>query len=301
MQTDSPMSPGLWEREWQAAIDLSPIRRRATDNQAVKMNRWNKMAADFAERISTRNREAEREKIIEQLVARDILRPGVSVLDIGAGPGAWSLPLAGVAGHVTALEPSDGMADILQDRITDQNIGNITIDRRTWQSVDLDADGWRGRFDLVFASMTPGIDGPESIHKMIAASRDACYLSAFAGPKWQDQYDELWQTFFNEPLGKHPGDIIYPLNLVYAMGFRPSLEFSWWNRENSISRDKAVERFCLFFENYLEVTEKIKRVITDHIDRRCVDGWFVQSRKVCRGTMIWRVSENQVLEFHDRE
>ena len=34
--------------------------------------------------------------------------------------------------------------------------------QRGWGEVDLEREGWAGAFDLVFASMSPGVDGPEA-------------------------------------------------------------------------------------------------------------------------------------------
>jgi hypothetical protein len=96
--------------------------------------------------------------------------------------------------------------------------------------------------------MTPGIDGPANLHKMIAASRRFCYLSAFAGRGWQRWYAELWQEFFDEPMGEPAHDIIHPFNLLYAMGYRPNLSFSYLTQEHSLPREEAIEDLGLFLE-----------------------------------------------------
>jgi SAM-dependent methyltransferase len=251
------------------------------------------MAADFAKNTSGEKKEKERQETLQKLIRHNALWPGAKVLDIGAGPGSWALPLAETAGEVTALEPADGMVAILKSRIADTGTKNIIIDQNTWQSVAIEEKGWQNRFDLVFASMTPGIDGPSALRKMMTASRGSCYLSAFSGSGWRGQYSELWQTFFNEPMGEQPNDIIYPFNLVYAMGYRPHLEFSWWDRDYLEDRDKAIERFCLFFENYLELTNEVKAEITRYIDKHTVDGQFGDSRRTCRGMMVWDMTQNQ--------
>jgi SAM-dependent methyltransferase len=292
MQKNMLNTPEFWEKEWQAVIDRSPLRRRARDSEKVKLKRWNKMAADFAERTGGSQKESERRNVIERLQKQNLLQPGATVLDIGAGPGYWASVIAEIAGHVTALEPSDGMADILEKRIVSEKINNITIDRRTWQSVDLDKDEWHKAFDLVFASMTPGIDGPETLRKMMAASREGCYFSAFSGAGWRDQYAELWQTLFNESIGDQPNEIIYPFNLVYAMGFRPRLEFSYWTRNDEWRVDEAIDKYCLFFESYIEITDTVKALIADHVQGRCANGQYRQTQQVCRGMMSWRMTEN---------
>ncbi|OPY57677.1 MAG: 16S ribosomal RNA methyltransferase KsgA/Dim1 family protein [Methanosaeta sp. PtaU1.Bin112] len=53
--------------------------------------------------------------------------PGWSVLDIGAGPGTLTLPLARRAKQVTAVEPSSAMGKRLEKHIAEERICNIRI------------------------------------------------------------------------------------------------------------------------------------------------------------------------------
>lgn len=280
----------FWEGRWQSFIDASPLRKRRNANGG-RIKRWNKMAAGFAERTSDQPTADKRLKTIQWLKDLGALKPGARVLDIGAGPGNWALLLARTAAHVTALEPADAMVDILQTRIASEGISNITIDRRTWQAVDLAKDQWEAAFDLVFASMTPGIDGPANLRKMMATCRGYCYLSAFSGRSWQQWYGDLWRAVFNEPLEGHPSDIIHPFNLVYAMGHRPNLQFNFWQRETDLTRDKAIEDFCTQIEAYTELTEEIKAKVADFVDERCQSGTLTLQRNGCQGMMVWHINE----------
>ncbi len=276
----------FWEDRWRAAVENSPMRRRRR-NGGDTMQRWNKMAPDFAERTSDKDNDDKRQKTIAWLRDTGALKENTKILDIGAGPGNWALPLAATAGQVTALEPAAGMADILRSRMEAAKMINITIHRATWQEIDLDREGWRGTFDLVFASMTPGVDGPEMLGKMVAASRGFCYLSAFAGRHWQEWYGELWRKLFDEEMSGHVNDIIHPFNLVYAMGYRPELRFDSWDREISWPRAKAIEDFTTHLEAYTELTDEVREAITAHVDQRCRNGLFSETRSGCRGMMVW--------------
>lgn len=280
----------VWEERWQAAINGSPMHRRRR-KQGTSMQRWNKMADDFAKRTSNKENDDKRLKTMAWLQEMGGLTSKTRVLDIGAGPGNWSLLLAKNGAHVTALEPADGMADLLQSRIEAEGIDNITIDRRTWQEIDLVGEQWTGAFDLVFASMTPGIDGPESLGKMIAASREFCYLSAFSGRNWQQWYGNLWRIVFNEKLDSHGNDIINPFNLVYAMNYRPELRFDFWDHDIKWPRQKAIEDFCTHLEMYTELTEEIKEMIARYVDNHSQEGTFSQTRSGCRGMMVWNINK----------
>jgi SAM-dependent methyltransferase len=286
----TPLDAVFWETHWREMLEAAPTRRRERGAPGNRMKRWNAMAADFADRTSLSEQEAQRRSTIAQLMTDGILRPGGRVLDIGAGPGNWALRLAQTSGNVIALEPAEAMAGILEERIAAGGVTNITVDRRTWQEIDLGLEQWEGAFDLVFASMTPGIDGPDNLKKMMAASRGACYLSKFSGGKGGPQrYGELWQAVFDEPHDLRAGDIIYPFNLVYALGHRPRLEFHTWERETRLPRDKAIDDCCTYLEGYTELDDTIRATVAAFVDARCTDGVFHQGHEACQGIMVWRV------------
>lgn len=279
----------IWEERWQSAIDNSAVRRRKKKDNPLQ--RWNKMAADFARRTSAKEDQDKRRKTLVWLEEIGALTRESKVLDIGAGPGNWSLILAQAGGQVTALEPADGMADILASRMKAEGVDNIVIDRRTWQEIDLAQEKWTEKFDLVFASMTPGIDGPKSLAKLMAASKDFCYLSAFSGRHWQHWYGDLWKIIFNENLDAHGNDIINPFNLVYAMGYRPEMKFDFWERKTNWPRQKAIDDFSTHLEQYTELTEEIKSAVAEYVDCHCQNDTFSQVRKGCRGMMVWNINK----------
>jgi SAM-dependent methyltransferase len=286
------MDAAFWEAHWREIAGRAPHRRRARGASGAPMKRWNAMAADFAERTGRSEQDDQRRKIVAMLQAGGILRPGGRVLDIGAGPGNWALLLAQTAGEVTALEPAGAMADILEARIAAGGIANITVDRRTWQAIDLDREGWKGAFDLVFASMTPGIDGPDNLYKMMAASRGACYLSRFSGGNGGPRrYRDLWHAVVGEEQDARAGDIIYPFNLIYALGYRPRLEFHTWRQESRLPRDKAVEDACTFLEGHTELSDDIRAAVAAFVDARCTDGEFVERHEAWQGIMAWRLDQ----------
>ncbi len=73
---------------------------------------------------------------------------GMSALEVGAGTGLLSFALAGQLSKVVASDPSQGMVDILEDKIRQSGIGNISSLR-----CGDDLDGVDGPFDLVLLQM----------------------------------------------------------------------------------------------------------------------------------------------------
>lgn len=53
-----------------------------------------------------------------------------SILDIGACPGTLTIPAASLVGHVTAVEPADGMMWYLRKNVREQGLDNVTCIRK---------------------------------------------------------------------------------------------------------------------------------------------------------------------------
>ena len=63
---------------------------------------------------------------------RSLVRPGETWLDIGAGGGRYALPLALLARTVIAVEPSEGMRNVLQAGMAEHGISNVHIVPSRW-------------------------------------------------------------------------------------------------------------------------------------------------------------------------
>jgi ubiquinone/menaquinone biosynthesis C-methylase UbiE len=84
--------------------------------------------------------------ISEQIV----LTPSMDALDFGCGTGLVTLQLSARVGHVTGVDSSQGMLDVLERKIQSYPIENVTTRR-----VDLDCgDVLDGTYDLVVTTMT---------------------------------------------------------------------------------------------------------------------------------------------------
>src|SRR6476646_8583374 len=85
---------------------------------------WNEVAGPrWVERAESQ--EARNIEVAQILLREAKAQPGERVLDVGCGPGATALPLAtavGGSGHVTGVEISDTMLEILRKSVTESEI-----------------------------------------------------------------------------------------------------------------------------------------------------------------------------------
>lgn len=109
--------------------------------------------------------------LLDHILGR--LTPEMTVLDIGAGIGRWTLPFARAARRVTAVEPLAGMREVLVERATSQGIANLEMVDVPWMEAEV------GPHDVAIAAhatyTTP--DLLRFVRKMNACARRTCYLA----------------------------------------------------------------------------------------------------------------------------
>ncbi len=67
---------------------------------------------------------------------REIVVPGETWLDLGAGGGRYALPLALTGADVIAVEPSPGMLEVLREGMAEHDISNVRIIESRWPMDD---------------------------------------------------------------------------------------------------------------------------------------------------------------------
>lgn len=231
------------------------------------------------------------DRVLSWLEGQGVLQPGMEVLDIGAGTGVFTVPLARRGAKVTALEPAPAMLAALQKRVEAEGFSSVEFLCREWEKVDPEAEGLAKRFDLVFASLTPGVRDAQTLEKMMACSRQWCFLCDFAGRRWSPAREELWQVIFGEEMPPPGHDIIYPLNYLYTSGYCPSFQV-WvdeWDEELPVA--EAATGLEDFFRLYTELTSEIKRIIVGYVEQRAVNGVYREEYRVRLGMILWTVGE----------
>ncbi|MCD4845673.1 MAG: class I SAM-dependent methyltransferase [Methanosarcinales archaeon] len=268
-----------WNKMWMESMKNASWRKCRGDNTEF----WNKRARQYNESLKDNERPG---KIISKL---DI-DPSHTVLDIGAGPGTLTIPLAKKVKHVTVVEPSSGMLACLRENAVNEGLDNITCINKKWEDAvpgeDLD------KYDVVIASYSLAmLDIKKALLKMHEVARQSVYLFTFAGDNMWD-YTELWPVLYKETYKAGP-DYIYIYNILYQIGIQADVEISTTEHKQRFSNiDEAVD---LWKENLGISTPEAEEVIRSHLSAKLIreDGslWLKNNMKVA--SICWR-KENEI-------
>lgn len=123
----------------------------------------------------------------------DLAGTGGRAIDVGAGGGRHTVPLARRLREVVAVEPSPAMRAVLDEAIRSAGLSNVVVVPERWEEADVEPA------ELVFAAhVTYGIQLIEPfLRKIDRTARRAAALVAFANPP-QHVIAPFWKAVYGE-------------------------------------------------------------------------------------------------------
>lgn len=186
-----------WDQLWTAKMDKKGDRGKD----------WSKAALKYSER-------AGKDNYTEQLISKMIISTEDTLLDIGCGEGSVTIPLSKHVKSITAVDATDKMLEILDERIKSEGISNIKTIKDDVNDVSLEK---YGHFDIVLASrVVNGIKSPKKVFSNFnEIANKYVFVTLFGPNNWKLEKD------FHEYLSKeYRGAPSYTIliNLLAEMG-----------------------------------------------------------------------------------
>ena len=144
--------------------------------------------------------------------------PHSTVIDVGAGGGRLSLPLALNCRHVTAVEPSASMVAVLRRQASDHSIQNLSVVEAAWEDAEVEAA------DIVLCAHVMYIvrDVELFVRKLEAHARERVLVVLYEAPP-QSQIYPLWKQIHGEERIPLPGLAEYR-EVLSQLGIHPQVE-----------------------------------------------------------------------------
>ncbi|MTI66154.1 MAG: class I SAM-dependent methyltransferase [Firmicutes bacterium] len=243
---------------------------------------WDERADEFNERI----KREERLDPVKFLFQKGYIDKESKILDIGCGPGKYSLKFKEKCRKVIGIDISNKMISKAKENAL-KNSKEIEFKKVFWEDVNLDKLDWVNEFDLVFASMCPGINSFKTLNKMINASKGSCFLSGFVERK-----DLLWDSvrkMVNEDKKSRKDKIYYSFNILWQMGYFPEIKYINKNWEHNWSIDYIIELYISRIEMKRKLKDFEKENIANFLKSKSNNGFVKEKINAKIAWLYWNV------------
>ncbi|MBE3021698.1 class I SAM-dependent methyltransferase [Campylobacter sp. 7477a] len=185
-----------------------------------------------------------------------------TLVDIGCGTGVYTLYLATKCAHITGVDNSRGMLEILKEDADKFDIKNLSLICKPWSEFKSDKS-----YDIVFCTMSPAIQSEADFAKFNTLGNEKIYLG-WAKPRSSD----LLEPFF-EKYGRKTTNFIVANKLkswLEAQNIKFKHEILSETRLVTRKFDQAFENICW----HLEINELVydKNEVYVMLEKMCKNG-----------------------------
>ena len=264
-----------WAEEWRKKLKNSAWARKLKEKGISNEDFWD------GYKLGDRNEEYNKHANYPGLILERMMKfidSDSTVLDIGAGAGAYTIPFALAAKMVTVVEPSKGQISRLMRRAERERLSNIKVINKRWEEVEEEE---LERYDLLNAAYCFHMPDIEmALQKMLNVTKNVLFLIALVEHSFDDVHEIIMGKHDNSP------NYIYLYNVLYQMGIPANVEIV--AREYLLPLDMQLENLHYSYDLTPGVEEKVKAHLasTDRLTEK--DGKLWVTRKYKEAIMWYR-------------
>jgi len=273
-----------WIALWRELVEVKSRGRKEAAGAESQADLWYARAREFDEGVKRRwtRPDSSRDFVMSQL---DV---NATLLDIGAGTGAWAALLASRARRVTAVEPSSAMIEVMREKLAAEGRTNVEIVQGAWPDVLVEPHD----FSLCSHAMYGYPDLPAFIRRMVASTRCTCFL-VLRAPGVDCVLAEAARHIWGQPHDSPNFTIAY--NVLLQMGIYPNVlmeNTGLWDSRSSESLEEALSAVKRRFG--LDGMTEHDDFLVDLLRRRLTyqDGQYVWPREVRSALVYWTVVDH---------
>lgn len=218
---------------------------------------------------------------VTYMVKEGILTSDTTVLDIGAGMGAYALPFAKNCREVSALEPVRACLDVLQHKAAQCGLSNIHGIHDFWERFSPTKI-----YDVTFSSMCPAICNTEELRRMESLTGRTCCLVAVQRGSYDKHRKAMMAGLQIKPQGGMTTEAIHYINTLYLMGRQPNVKFLEFRRTSRVSAETIMEQYPIYFEIFGVAKETSVPFLKQYLAKHAVDG-FLEDESYLRQALIY--------------
>lgn len=223
---------------------------------------------------------------IERSIA---LTDEIQTLDIGCGSGVYSMALAPRVGKAVGVDISPNMIAYANNRAKKLGIRNTEFRCMEWSGADIDALGFRGTFDVVFAHMTPAISDFHALDKLNACSRNLCLMERPTRRKNSVQDEAFRLVGIPQSEESYYGDLPKIFSYLWYTGACPQFYYheEVWDQKRSV--EDMVHWVTDRARLVKPLSEKEAAVIREYVSSLASEGMVSEYTTTTKVLTVWKV------------
>ncbi len=258
-------------------------KKRSKDNR----DKWKDRSQGFYDRVKKRwsKPDPHRDFIVSMISSVS----DATVIDIGAGTGAWAVYLSRSAKKITAIEPSAEMRQILRENIEKEGVDNVEVLDKLWPVPDMETHD----FSLASHSVYGCENLQGFVNAMTRATRNTCFMLLRA-PDHNGLMARAASRIWGQPYDSPNFQVAY--NAMLQMGMFPNVlmeERGMWPRWTNNNFEEAFERIRSRFglEKDTDYDPFLRNLIEKHLNEK--NGMIKWPSELRTGLVYWNTLREQ--------
>jgi len=285
----------VWEQAWKEDPQAMGNKMKRAGVDFTRS--FDHKAKAFNEEVFSESGRRRAERIAHWIEGQGVNFDGISVLDVGAASGGFSVPFAQRGASVTAIEPCMPLVELLEANTAEfnRNQVRVSIVPQAFEDIDVANRGWEQAFDLVFVSMCPTIIDWDSVERVLNCANRFCYISLPAGGTQHSLVNEVLPLLPGQKRGVDASDMAYLLHLLYLKGYAYESIVTREMKTTELSTEDAIKEVMAMLPNYHSVPgEASRKIISDYVHRTYGDGLVTISQGGRFGKVLIRLKEQNM-------
>ena len=256
---------------------------------------WNQRAKLWEKEFADPSKDKGQERIlstVEYLQGRGALKSNDKVVDIGCGPGRFTAEFAKYVEYALGLDISEQMLQMGRTYIDKEGLNNAFLKVCDFQEMDIAKEQMEGKFDLVFSSITPAINGIAALEKAIKMSKKYCLTITHIYSNNELQRRILKEVFGHENTTAKDGYWFYSLfNTLFLRGYYPETSYYLQHKEKRIEPSEEYANYLMQHilpteEHTVENKQRIEEWMNSNTE---ADGQLSDVGDTWYGRILWDV------------